>query len=177
MPHDINSRPSFEALPLNLNGHRKTWVHTTGYHSSTKLQARDALLHFPVEPSGTRHCNQIDEDQHQADLRLGMRETLGLPPLFDQASSPHATSRRHTRRWSSLPRQNQARSCLLAASSDRIRVRQNSCMAKLFEQVTNLAELSIQFDGSLHNLRVFQLLCSNASTILPGMEFCYTIFQ
>jgi hypothetical protein len=44
-----------------------------------------------VEPSGTHHYNQINEDMHQTGLRLGVREILGLPPLFDLSQEP----RRH----------------------------------------------------------------------------------
>jgi hypothetical protein len=35
-----------------------------------------------MEPSGTQHFGKINETLHQVDLRLGMREILGLPPFI-----------------------------------------------------------------------------------------------
>jgi hypothetical protein len=36
----------------------------------------------------TCHCNQINENMHQTDLRLSVREILGRPPLFDPSQQP-----------------------------------------------------------------------------------------
>jgi hypothetical protein len=41
-----------------------------------------------MEPFGTCHFSQINEDMHHTDLRLGVRENLGQSPLFDPSQQP-----------------------------------------------------------------------------------------
>jgi hypothetical protein len=43
---------------------------------------------LPMDPSKNQHFSQINESKHQADIRLGVRETLGPPPLLEDTNRP-----------------------------------------------------------------------------------------
>lgn len=83
---------------------------------SSDLQALIAKRSSPAEPSGARHCNQINGDRHQTDLRLGVREIIELPPLFEPNQQPPRHQPEEEEEEIILPvaeatRQDQARSC------------------------------------------------------------------
>ena len=88
MPHDINSQQSFEALPSETKRSEKN----TGTHDrippDPAISRHESPNGAPSEPSGTRHFHQIDGDKHQTDLRLGVREILEPPPLFNPSQQP-----------------------------------------------------------------------------------------
>nr|UBY07023.1 NBS-LRR disease resistance protein [Dasypyrum villosum] len=71
IPHDGNSQQSFATLPLKPNGQRKTRVRTTESHLIQQSPGMNRLREFPADPSGTRHCSQIDGDMHPVDQNLG----------------------------------------------------------------------------------------------------------